>query len=100
MKARWEKIAMPQFGLTAPGGSGTAQDQWAAVDEDDEVMAVVAEGMGGLWSASVTYTGVGGNSKSGTFLSEAAAKRRVEKWFSPQYTFDKQNASWVYQVSP
>lgn len=104
-KARWEQIAQTSNGVgfsLAGGGSHAIQSppmQWVAVDDDDEILAFVTGG-GMLWTAHISYTGTLGHSHSqGTFLSEDAGKRRVEKWLAATHDFQRP-ANWVYSVSP
>ncbi len=96
MKARWEQLTPPSSGFSIGASSANPPAHWYVVDEDDEIIAGV-NGADTFWNADVSHGNV---SKRGVFLSEAAAKRKVEKWLSPTYTFQAAPTAWVYGVAP
>lgn len=120
--ARWVqvKVSANHCGLAGQiGGNGISPQaaqsqqytQWLAVDEDDEILAVV-NGDGQMWYASEQFrNGFHGHPqpagvpqlplpRSGTFISEDGAKRRVEAWFSHMTFLQPQQTGWVYKLAP
>lgn len=99
MKARWVQITQGQTGISGIPLGPPATSQWMAVDEEDEIIAHVV-GDAQLWQASTAWTGSTGATKNGAFISESAAKRRVEKWMQATHTFLASGTAWVYAITP
>lgn len=68
---------------------------WMFVDDEDEILAMVG-GADDQWAASV----LGGGGRHSTFVTLAAAKRRVEKWFSATHTVGTSPTAWVLRSTP
>lgn len=99
MNARWVQIQQQSASLTSHSVSPT-YEQWVAVDDDDEIIGT-AGGDGQMWTASIGGHGSPlGPGKYGSFITLDAAKRRVQNWLHPQYTFGAPPANWVYRTNP
>ncbi len=89
MKARWVELKQP--------GQMAGAQTWAAVDEDDEIIATVA-GSGMLWGAATTIAGAG--FQNGSFISLKAGQDRVQKWLGTYQFYDPNATNWAYTVAP